>query len=144
MKELVTIYIVNKKRVAIIFEIRYNQCAVDNGPKGNELRLCWGVRADMSETQVMINCTLVACRGIHRLYQHKIQRSLAKSIVEHYEELSKYVLSITMPVKGVDECVVVMLVTVEAQTALQVVSSQFPVHSQLIVDFEIPEFLKLL
>lgn len=64
--------------------------------------------------------------------------------MEHHGKASKYMLGVSMLVFGMDQHTVIALISVEAQIASQIVSSQFPVHSRLIVGFEIPECLELL
>ena len=110
-----------QEEVASTFEIGNKECPTDDRLKWNEFRLCQGMRPEVSEAEVMINCALVFHWGIHRLHQHKIQRALVmiQKVVEHHQKASKHVLSIAMLVLGTDEHTVI---SVEAWVALQVVS----------------------
>ena len=94
----------------------------------------------------MIYCAQVACRGTHRLHEHKVQRVMItiKNIPEHHQKASKYMLSVSVLVKGADEHTIIPLATMEVWIASQVVSSQFPVHGGLVVHLEILMFCDLL
>jgi hypothetical protein len=60
-----------------------------------------------------------------------------QNIAEHHQNVSKHILCVAILVLGVDEHPIIVLVSMEAQIASEVVGSQFPVHSGLIVDIEI-------
>ena len=129
-----------------MFKIRHEESPTDNRSKRDELRLHCRSSPEASETKVTIYCARVACRGIHRLHEHKVQRVMIaiKNVLEHHQKASEYMLGVSVLVMGADEHTIIPLATVEVWIASQVVGSQFPVHGGLVVHLEVSMFCDLL
>jgi hypothetical protein len=95
----------------------------------------------LSESQVLINHRLWANWSIHWKDKSEIQTLVANTVLEHKQDLGKYILAVAILVMSTNKCAVTALVSMEVWIAMEIVHSKLPVNDGLVVHLEVAIFL---